>query len=295
MISIKKLNSLPRKTRLRKIAVLLQAEERELEIGREPHREYIDSLCMVLVQDAGCSREIHEAAEACGKLCTAAASQSPVIRRQISRVRHALLRYLGAEPAEWDLLVPASEELDAAVRTVLPIRLFLEEIRSPFNVGAIFRSAEAFGVESLLLSPTTASPLHPRAVKSARGAIKIMPWRFAELAELTEIEAEADIFALELGGTPLGEFRFPERGIMLVGSEELGLSPQSLALAASKAGRVSIPMAGAKRSLNVSVAVGIVLQAWHASLTGRRSVPNARAGTKRTSDPNTARDGQPAP
>jgi TrmH family RNA methyltransferase len=292
VISIKKLRTLPRKTRLRKIVLLLQAEERDLDLGREPHRDYLDSLCMVLSQDAGCGREIHEAAEACRKLCTSAASQSSAIRRQVNRIRHALLRYLGAEPAEWDLLVPDFERLDAAARNVLPIHVYLEEIRSPFNVGAIFRSSEAFGVDSLLLSPNTASALHPRAVKSARGAIRIMPWRFARL---DEIRTEAGVFALELGGTPLWEFRFPERGIMLVGSEELGLSPQALALAASKAGRVSIPMAGAKRSLNVAVAVGIVLQAWHASLTGRRSAPNATAGTRRTGAPHTARDEPPSP
>ncbi len=292
MISIKKLRTLPRKTRLRKIVLLLQAEERDLELGREPHGDYLDSLCMVLSQDAGCGREIHEAAEACRKLCTSAASQSSAIRRQVNRIRHALLRYLGAEPAEWDLLVPNSERLDAAARSVLPIQVYLEEIRSPFNVGAIFRSSEAFGVDSLLLSPNTASALHPRAVKSARGAIRIMPWRFARL---DEIRTEAGVFALELGGTPLWEFRFPERGIMLVGSEELGLSPQALALAASKAGRVSIHMAGAKRSLNVAVAVGIVLQAWHASLTGRRSAPNATAETRRTGAPHTARDEPPSP
>jgi TrmH family RNA methyltransferase len=287
VISIKKLRTLPRKTRLRKIVLLLQAEERELKPGRDPHRDYIAGLCKVLDQDAGCGPEIQKAAEDCQMLCAATGSESAAIRRQVNRVRYALMRYLGAEPAEWDLLVPASEQLDAAARTVLPMQLYLEEIRSPFNVGAIFRSSEAFGVGGLLLSPHTASPLHPRAVKSARGAIKIMPWRFAELDEIREQEG---IFALELGGTPLGEFRFPERGIMLVGSEELGLSPQSLALAASKAGRVSIPMAGAKRSLNVAVAVGIVLQAWHAVLTGRRSEPNARAETKRTSYQNTATD-----
>jgi len=263
-----------------------------METGRKPHRDYLGSICAVLIHDEGCSREIHETAEECRVLCSATASQNEAILRQVNRVRHALLRYLGAEPAEWDLLVPADERLDVTARTVLPIQLYLEEIRSPFNVGAVFRSSEAFGVESLLLSPTTASPLHPRAVKSARGAIKIMPWRFAELDEIRDQEG---IFALELGGTPLGEFRFPERGIMLVGSEELGLSPQSLNLAASKAGRVSIPMAGAKRSLNVAVAVGIVLQVWCACLTTRRSAPNARAGTKHTNAPHTAKDEPPSP
>jgi TrmH family RNA methyltransferase len=287
VISIRKLRSLPRRTRLRKIVLLLQAEERDLESGRKPHREYLGSLCNLLIQDDVCGREIQKAAGDCRKLCASASPEAAAVRRRVNRVRHALLCYLGAEPAEWDLLAPGSEQLDAAARTVLPIHLYLEEIRSPYNVGAIFRSSEAFGVDSLLLSPNTASALHPRAVKSARGAIKIMPWRFAELDEIRKQEG---IFALELGGIPLGEFRFPERGLMLVGSEELGLSPQSLALAASKAGRVSIPMAGAKRSLNVAVAVGIVLQAWHASLTGRRSAPNATAGTKHTSFPSTARD-----
>ena len=287
MISIKKLRSLPRKTRLRKIVLLLQGEEQDLERGREPHREYLDSLCTVLVHDEGCGRSVREAAGACQLLCASAESDSSAIRRQVNRIRHSLLQLLGAEPAEWDLLVADTERLDAAARTVLPIQLYLEEIRSPFNVGAIFRSSEAFGVGSLLLSKHTASPLHPRAVKSARGAISIMPWRFAQLQEIRDQEG---IFALELGGTSLEEFRFPERGIMLVGSEELGLSPESLALASAKAGRVSIPMSGAKRSLNVSVAVGIVLQAWHARLTGRRSEPSARAGMKRTSAPRTARD-----
>jgi TrmH family RNA methyltransferase len=289
VISIKKLNSLPRKTRLRKIVLLLQAEERELDMGREPHREYVGALCNVLVRDERCGPNLDEAAKACENLCIQPTVDATAIQRQINRVRHTLLRYLGAEPAEWDLLVPKSEELDATARAVLPIQLYLEEIRSPFNVGAIFRSSEAFGVDKLLLSPTTASPLHPRAVKSARGATTIMPWSYAELSEIVDQEG---VFALELGGTALEKFRFPERGVMLVGSEELGLSPKSLALAASKAGRVSIPMAGAKRSLNVSVAVGIVLQAWYAALTGRRNGPNATVGTRHTSDPNTAK-GEP--
>jgi TrmH family RNA methyltransferase len=245
--------------------VLLRAEERELETGRQAHREYLGSLCKMLVQEKACGPALTSAAEACGRLCVLDRVEPPVLRREVNRVRHALLRHLGAEPAEWDLLAPASEELDSTMRTALPIRVYLEEIRSPFNVGSIFRTSEAFGVRELLLSPTTASPLHPRAVKSARGAIRIMPWRFAELEEIGHGEA---VFALELGGTPLEDFRFPEQGIMLVGSEELGLSPESLSLAASGAGRVTIRMAGAKRSLNVSVAVGIVLRAWFASIKG---------------------------
>jgi TrmH family RNA methyltransferase len=78
------------------------------------------------------------------------------------------------------------------------------------------------------------------------------------------VAGHGGIVALELQGTPLGDFPFPPRGVLLVGSEELGLGPEALALA--DAGRVSIPTSGAKRSLNVAVACGIVLQAWAARL-----------------------------
>jgi TrmH family RNA methyltransferase len=243
--------------------LLLQLEELELEAGREPHREYLRSLSRMLVQDEKCGREMCSAAKACENHLAKNETETATLRREINRLRHALLRYLGAEPAEWDLLKPASQDLDPTARTILPSEVYLEEIRSPFNVGSIFRSCEAFGVSRILLSPSTASPLHPRALKSGRGATHIMPWRFAELAE---IEHQNGVFALELGGTPLEEFRFPGRGVMLVGSEELGLSPEALNLAGSQAGRISIPMAGAKRSLNVAVAVGIVLQAWYEQL-----------------------------
>jgi TrmH family RNA methyltransferase len=75
------------------------------------------------------------------------------------------------------------------------------------------------------------------------------------------------VFALELGGTPIDRFNFPRGGVVLVGSEELGLSPEAIRLADAQGGRVSIPLGGAKRSLNVSVAFGILMHAWRRSLT----------------------------
>jgi TrmH family RNA methyltransferase len=70
------------------------------------------------------------------------------------------------------------------------------------------------------------------------------------------------VFALETGGIPLAEFPFPRQGLLIAGSEELGISPQAMAVADASLGRVSIPCYGAKGSLNVSVAFGIVMQAW---------------------------------
>jgi len=261
MFPIAKLASLPAKTRLRKILRILQAAERQLAGGGAVQADYLSEVAGLLAAEPKANGATRQAAAA---LEAELASGAPGTHRALNRARHALLAALGAEPAEWDLLEPGGR-LDASARTVLPLSLYLEEIRSPFNVGSIFRTAEAFGVERILLAAGTASPLHPRAEKTARGAVEVLPWEYVERSRLAGLEG---IVALELGGTPLERFRFPEHGILLVGSEELGLSPECLRLAEAAGGRVSIPMAGAKRSLNVAVAVGIVLQAWCARLLG---------------------------
>jgi TrmH family RNA methyltransferase len=259
VITLAKLASLPPSTRLRKAALLLQQAELELLRGAEGDPDYWRGLARLLAADPKAAAGIRAQAEA---LAAAAlpGCRPQDLRRALNRTRHELLASLGAEPAEWDLLAPEGG-LDASTRRVVPVSAYLEEVRSPFNVGAMFRTAEAFGAERLLLSPQTASPLHPRALRTARGAEQVMPW---EVAGLEALAGRTGIVALELNGVPLERFPFPDRGVLLVGSEELGLSPEALALA--DAGRVSIPMAGAKRSLNVAVAFGIVLQAWVARL-----------------------------
>ncbi len=262
MFPIAKLAGLPAKTRLRKILRILQAAELELAGGGPLQAEYLSEVAGLLAADPKADGATRQAAAALqGELL----GSGPQARRALNRTRHALRVALAAEPAEWDLLEPGGR-LDASARAVLPLSLYLEEVRSPFNVGSIFRTAEAFGVERVLLAAGTASPRHPRAEKTARGAVDVLPWEYVEHSRIAGFEG---IVALELGGTPLEHFRFPEQGVLLVGSEELGLSPECLQLAEAGAGRVSIPMAGAKRSLNVAVAVGIVLQAWCARLRGK--------------------------
>jgi TrmH family RNA methyltransferase len=97
-------------------------------------------------------------------------------------------------------------------------------------------------------------------------AERSLPW---EVRELETMRGDEGLFALELGGAPIDQFHFPARGTVLVGSEELGLSPEAIRLADQGLGRVSIPLAGAKRSLNVAVAFGILIEAWRAQLDQR--------------------------
>jgi rRNA methylases len=181
--------------------------------------------------------------------------------------RNHLLALIGTFPAEWDLVIaphtsPYGENGTVREREFYPgIYVYAEDIRSPFNIGSIFRTAEAMGAERVYLSPFCADPAQARAVRSGMGCIETMG---VERKRLDELPADIPVFALETGGTPLSEFIFPEKGVCVIGSEELGVSPQALARASY--GRVTIPMKGLKASLNVGVAFGILMQKWVESL-----------------------------
>lgn len=182
--------------------------------------------------------------------------------RLVNEARNTLLSITGMLPAEWDLISPGEKILQSEQRRFFSgVMAYAEDIRSPFNVGSIFRTAETFGVEKLFISPLCASPEHQRAKRSAMGCIDFVPW---EVKKLSDFSNTTHIFALETGGTPIQEFKFPKKGIVVLGSEELGISPEALELCTY--GRVSIPMHGIKASLNVSVAFGIVMQYWAAHL-----------------------------
>ena len=196
---------------------------------------------------------------------------SPEFRRALNNVKHLLLAETGKDQADWDFTV-TDGALDSKKRRVFnSMQVYLEDIRSPFNVGAMFRTAESFGVEKIILSPFCADPRHRRAERTAMGCIDVIPWERRELFaphDKTENNSAdgCPVFALETGGTPIDEFVFPPRGILIAGSEELGVSPCALEAADASLGRVSIPIYGAKASLNVSTAFGIALQYWSKSL-----------------------------
>lgn len=254
MITERKLRSLATGTRLRKASRLLQDQETRILRGEPVDVRNVLMVLRVLC-DSGEADEIvrRRAGDGLTALDDADTTRLACV---CNSVRHTVLRSLGVSPAEWDLF----HRVDSGHSTRLaPIELFLEDLRSPFNVGSIFRTAECFGVRRVQVSPDCASPEHRRAERTAMGTIESVPWRAAALDDL---ESEPNFFALELGGTPIQEFAFPRSGVMAVGNEELGLSPALRRRADSGLGLVSIPLFGRKASLNVSVAVGIALQWW---------------------------------
>ena len=243
---------------MRKCALVLQELERHFleqsEAAAGPEGRYSRELGVLMAGTQDASEPVVSAArflETCGE---------NELLRAVDALRHALLEASGQAPADWDLINPRTGAPDPASRMVHQgMRVFLEDLRSPFNIGSIFRTADAFGVEELILSPSCADPGHPRAQRSAMGAVDLLPWKRLSLTDIARNEG-LPLFALELGGQDIDSFSFPDKGIVILGSEELGISREARAL--SSIGIVSIPMAGAKGSLNVAVAFGILMYAW---------------------------------
>jgi TrmH family RNA methyltransferase len=260
MFPASKLRELSPRTRQRKIARILQGIEVDAAGGRAPDPGYLAGILQNIGE--GMPETVAAAAAALSAALGGPKDDAALIRC-VNAVRHAMLAALQAEPAEWDLVSAGTGRLDRSALRTLPMRIYLEDVRSPFNVGSIFRTAEAFGAQRILLSPRTPLPSHPRAIRTSLGADSAMPW---ECVQLSAVESLDGVFALELGGTSIDRFEFPRSGVVLVGSEELGLSPDALRLADRQFGRVSIPLGGAKRSLNVSVAFGILMHAWRSAL-----------------------------
>lgn len=190
-------------------------------------------------------------------------SPSDLIRR-VNHARHAILRAGGREPAEWDLTERRGVSPDREALATFPIALFGESIRSPYNVGSMIRSAAAFGAGECIFSPDSAAPEHPRARRSAMGGERSITVRRAMLHEIGS--GEVPLFAVESGGVPVSEFAFPEQGIALFGNEELGLSHDALGFATASRGIVTVPLYGAKGSLNVAAAAAVILSWWIARL-----------------------------
>jgi TrmH family RNA methyltransferase len=165
-----------------------------------------------------------------------------------------LLSSLGINAADWNLH-QQHDPIGASLR--FPIQLYLDQIRSPYNLGAIFRTASAFGVEKIWLSKDCPSVDHPRCQKTAMGSTTHLAWERCE-----ELRPSLPMFGLELGGTSLDQFNFPHRALVAIGSEEWGLSPQTLMQCKKSLGIVTIPLHGQKSSLNVAASVAILLYEW---------------------------------
>jgi len=143
----------------------------------------------------------------------------------------------------------------------LPIIIILDNIRSLSNVGAFFRSADAFRIGELVLCGITACPPHREIHKTALGADETVRWRYYESTEAACQALKSEgyrIFAVEQveGSVPLQDFKFEPQTAYILGNEVEGVSEEALPYCE---GAIELPQAGTKHSINVSVCAGIVM------------------------------------
>ena len=143
----------------------------------------------------------------------------------------------------------------------LPIIIVLDNIRSLSNVGAFFRSADAFRIDELYLCGITACPPHREIHKTALGADETVNWHYYETTEAAcQILKEKGyrIFAVEQveGSISLQNFVFEPQTAYILGNEVDGVSENALPYCE---GAIELPQEGTKHSINVSVCAGIVM------------------------------------
>jgi len=154
---------------------------------------------------------------------------------------------------------PSLEELRKQHR--LPVSCLVENVRSLYNVGSIFRTSDGVRLQKLYLTGITGYPPRREIDKTALGATESVPWQYFEdpLAAVAEVKkAGQQILALEhtSNSVSLFEFDFSYPCCLLLGNEVSGLSEAVLKEADAS---IEIPMLGLKQSLNVSVAFGVVI------------------------------------
>ncbi|MCR9102922.1 MAG: RNA methyltransferase [bacterium] len=143
-----------------------------------------------------------------------------------------------------------------------PVTLVLDNIRSGLNVGAAFRTADAFALEHIYLCGITARPPHREILKTAIGATESVNWSYQEdtVAAIKELQEKGyTVFAVEQAAerTWLQEFRWPEsqKVALVFGNEVEGVSDAAME---QVDGCLEVPQHGTKHSLNIAVCVGVV-------------------------------------
>jgi 23S rRNA (guanosine2251-2'-O)-methyltransferase len=151
-----------------------------------------------------------------------------------------------------------------------PVHVILDNIRSAFNVGSIFRTSDAGAIAHVHLCGMTAYPPNLKLAKTALGAFDYMPWTHHEktLEAVTHVQSDGiPVVAIEIteDAVPLYEFEWSKPVAILFGNEVRGVSPEVLDACDAT---VKIPMHGYKNSINVATAFGVVLyeilRGWHA-------------------------------
>ncbi len=153
------------------------------------------------------------------------------------------------------------EEFKESVK--IPVIVVLENIRSAYNVGSVFRTSDAFLIEAIYIIGYSAKPPHKEIKKTALGAEESVSWEYfnTTATAIEQLRAQQyKIFAIEQAENSLllqqVAFAKEDRLAIIFGNEVTGVEQSTIGLCD---GCIEIPQLGMKHSLNIATAAGVVL------------------------------------
>lgn len=153
----------------------------------------------------------------------------------------------------------------------IPLIMALDNIRSGHNVGSVFRTADAFRIQEVILGGYTPCPPDTEIQKTALGANEVVNWCHTPdfIEKLKQLKADGyTLLAAEQTDTSCSLFDFKPSAdakyVLILGNEVRGVSPEALELCDMA---IEIPQGGTKHSLNVSVAAGILMWSFYQALS----------------------------
>jgi 23S rRNA (guanosine2251-2'-O)-methyltransferase len=182
--------------------------------------------------------------------------ETSIIREHCPKCRHAIKPVTYYHP-------PKYEKNDLMALSGLPYLVgLLDNVRSSFNVGSIFRIADGIGVSKLILGGITPTPDNPGVSKTSLSAERAVSWEQVNHAvrKVEELKLSGCVvWGLEDTANSEQLYRMNKKIpdtplVIIVGNEVCGVDPEILALCDHL---VAIPMAGVKQSYNVAIAFGI--------------------------------------
>jgi tRNA G18 (ribose-2'-O)-methylase SpoU len=145
----------------------------------------------------------------------------------------------------------------------IPLVLVLDNVRSMYNVGAVFRTADAFLVEKILLCGITPKPPHREIHKTALGATESVDWQYFKSVKDAVLDLKTrkyEVLGIEqtTNSVRISDYKInsSKKYAVIFGNEVEGISDEILPFCD---GFIEIPQLGTKHSLNVSVCAGIVI------------------------------------
>lgn len=142
------------------------------------------------------------------------------------------------------------------------IILALDNIRDPGNFGTIIRIADWYGIKKIIASVGTVDLYNPKVISATKGSFARVGVYYTDLKDFLT-ETETPILGAFLEGENVHKLHFPKNGILVVGNESNGISPEIKKLVTKK---ITIPSFGKTESLNVATATAILIDNWKRNL-----------------------------